>query len=346
MFIGRKKELADLENLYGQDSFRLFVIYGRGGMGKTTLMQEFCKNKNAIFFTASQEESSRANLNRFSGQVLKHFNDEEHEPFLFWRSALSYIKDKQEGSRIVIVIDDFSVLVDRDAAFLSVLKNSIEQDLKDSKILMILSSANVKFVERFILDSRSELFDSISGSMHLSNFLKEETIKVLKSEAVKSSRGVENVKVLKFSADDVLLREGETNSDMYKIISGRVLCYFNYGTDEEYLLGSLNEGSSFGEYSLLTGEPGIYTVVAYSDILVLRISGNDFSKFIEMNASNSVKIMANMAKMLNVMKFNIDMLRDEFKKSDNFSSEEKASLINTIKSYRSSGTPTNVDAEN
>ena len=134
MFIGRKKELADLENLYGQDSFRLFVIYGRGGMGKTTLLKEFCRNKSAIFFTASNEESSRANLNRFSGQVLKHYKDEEHEPFLFWRSALSYIKDKQEDSRIVIVIDDFTVLAEGDAAFLSVLKNSIEQDLKNRKV--------------------------------------------------------------------------------------------------------------------------------------------------------------------------------------------------------------------
>ena len=132
---------------------------------------------------------------------------------------------------------------------------------------------------------------------------------------------------------------------MYKIISGRALCYFNYGTEEEYLLGSLKEGSSFGEYSLLTGEPGIYTVVAYSDILVFRISGNDFQKFIEMNASNSVKIMANMAKMLNVMKFNIDMLRDEFKKSESFSLEEKASLINSIKTYKVSETPANINTE-
>ena len=153
--------------------------------------------------------------------------------------------------------------------------------MKDSKILIILSSGNVKFVEKTVLDSKSVLFNSISGYMQLSNFLKEETVKELKSEAIKNSRGVENAKILKFSADDVLLREGETNSDIYKIISGRVVCYFNYGTDEEYLLGTLNEGSSFGEYSLLTGKPGIYTVVAFSDVLVFRISGNDFQKLLK-----------------------------------------------------------------
>ena len=139
MFIGREKELAQLEALYNQDSFNLFLIYGRGGVGKTALLEKFCKNKSAIFFTATYEESSRANLNRFSEKVLKHYDDYEHEPFLFWGSALSYIKDKQEDSRIVIVIDDFTALAERDAAFLSVLKNSIEQDLKDSKILIILS---------------------------------------------------------------------------------------------------------------------------------------------------------------------------------------------------------------
>ena len=44
VFIGREKELADLEGLYLQDRFQLFVLYGRRRVGKTTLLNEFCKN--------------------------------------------------------------------------------------------------------------------------------------------------------------------------------------------------------------------------------------------------------------------------------------------------------------
>ena len=40
VFIGREKELADLEELYLQGRFQLFVLYGRRRVGKTTLLNE------------------------------------------------------------------------------------------------------------------------------------------------------------------------------------------------------------------------------------------------------------------------------------------------------------------
>ena len=57
MFIGRKKELQKLEELYLQDRFQLFVLYGRRRVGKTTFLKEFCKGKNNIFFSAEQLSS-------------------------------------------------------------------------------------------------------------------------------------------------------------------------------------------------------------------------------------------------------------------------------------------------
>ena len=37
MFVGREKELRDLQRLYEEDSFQMFVLYGRRRVGKTTL---------------------------------------------------------------------------------------------------------------------------------------------------------------------------------------------------------------------------------------------------------------------------------------------------------------------
>ena len=42
MFVGREKELRDLQRLYEEDSFQMFVLYGRRRVGKTTLLNEFC----------------------------------------------------------------------------------------------------------------------------------------------------------------------------------------------------------------------------------------------------------------------------------------------------------------
>lgn len=42
MFIGRTKELAELERRYAQPGFQFPVIYGRRRIGKTRLIRNFC----------------------------------------------------------------------------------------------------------------------------------------------------------------------------------------------------------------------------------------------------------------------------------------------------------------
>ena len=63
MFLGRERELADLEDLYSQERFQLFVLYGRRRVGKTTLLNEFCKNKDSIFYSAEQSNTKEQSIN-------------------------------------------------------------------------------------------------------------------------------------------------------------------------------------------------------------------------------------------------------------------------------------------
>ncbi len=54
MFIGRENELCELNRLYLEDKFHMLVLYGRRRVGKTTMLSEFCKDKDSIFFSATQ----------------------------------------------------------------------------------------------------------------------------------------------------------------------------------------------------------------------------------------------------------------------------------------------------
>ena len=63
-FVGRKKELASLYQHYQTNKFQFAVIYGRRRIGKTALINEFLKDKKAIYFTAI-EENKEDNLRRF-----------------------------------------------------------------------------------------------------------------------------------------------------------------------------------------------------------------------------------------------------------------------------------------
>ncbi len=86
VFIGRKKELADLNELYAQDKFQLFVLYGRRRVGKTTLLNEFCKDKDTIFYSAEQS-NNKLNLEKFSSLVFYFYSESDLEPFHYQTSV-------------------------------------------------------------------------------------------------------------------------------------------------------------------------------------------------------------------------------------------------------------------
>ncbi|MBQ6971330.1 MAG: cyclic nucleotide-binding domain-containing protein [Synergistaceae bacterium] len=304
MFIGREKELAYLEDAYSGEGFRFVLVYGGKNTGKTTLLEQFCRNKSAIYFKASRK-SSLANMNEFSAKVIKFYALNTHAPFQFWDDALGFIALAQGNHRLILVIDDFDNLAERDPAFLQVVANSVANSLSKSSVFLALTCEKPDILKK------SPLARYLTGSIKLGKFLTDSNIALLKSQAMTQAGGIQQAKFVRVPEDRVILRESERNSDMYKIISGRALCFVNYGTDDEYLLGSLKEGKTFGEYSLLTGRPGIYTVTAYTDMLLMRIARGEFMRFIETNAGNSVNIMQNMAAMMNVMKVNIDMMNSE-----------------------------------
>ncbi|MBQ6002724.1 MAG: cyclic nucleotide-binding domain-containing protein [Synergistaceae bacterium] len=302
MFIGREKELTQLEEAYNGEGCKFFVIQGGKGIGKTTLIEEFCRNKNALIFSPVSM-GAKANLKHFSWLILRHYSDTMQREFQFWEDALNYIAGKNE--RIIIAVDNADILAATSPLIMKVFAKVLASSFEGKNILLIFSCKDSSMLKVTGLFDRAFI-------IQLEKFLNEKNIESLKREEMKNTV-IGHAKFLQVPADTVIIREGEMNAEMYKIISGRAICNINYGTDDEYLLGSLNEGKTFGEYSLLTDNPGIYTVTAYSDMLLLRISRSDFESFIQMNAANSVNIMRNMAVMMNTMKVNINMLNEELK---------------------------------
>lgn len=69
MFIGREKELKKLNAMYESAEFEFAVFYGRRRVGKTTLIQEFIKNKKAFYYM-SMEGTQTENLAGLSRSIL------------------------------------------------------------------------------------------------------------------------------------------------------------------------------------------------------------------------------------------------------------------------------------
>ena len=169
MFIGRENELADLNDMYNQNKFQLFVLYGRRRVGKTTLINEFCKNKDAIFYSAEQS-NNKLNLEKFSGQVFQFYSENTLEPFSSWANALTYINDRQKDKRLTIVFDEFPYLVKKNKALLSELQHLIDHKLQYGNLFIILCGSYMGFMEKEVLSSKSPLFGRRTGQLHMKSF--------------------------------------------------------------------------------------------------------------------------------------------------------------------------------
>ncbi|MGN1106894.1 MAG: Crp/Fnr family transcriptional regulator, partial [Huintestinicola sp.] len=134
----------------------------------------------------------------------------------------------------------------------------------------------------------------------------------------------DNIFMKKYSEDEIIIHEGKIYDEMYKIVSGRAALYLQYGTENEYLIGVLSEGKCFGEVSVLTGKSSPYSVVAVSDIMVMRIGADRFESFISQNPRNTAEIMKNMANSIVMLKANVGMM-----------SEELTEVLNTLEKDKS-----------
>ena len=169
IFIGREKELADLNELYSQDRFQLFVLYGRRRVGKTTLLNEFCRNKDTIFYSAEQS-NNKLNLEKFSSLVFDFYGENNLEPFSSWTNALSYIDERQKDTRLVLVIDEFPYLAKKNRTLLSELQHIIDHKLAKGNLFMILCGSYMGFMEKEVLGSKSPLFGRRTSQLHMKPF--------------------------------------------------------------------------------------------------------------------------------------------------------------------------------
>lgn len=178
IFIGREKELTDLNELYKQKKFQLFVLYGRRRVGKTTLLNEFCKNKDSIFYSAEQS-NDKLNLEKFSALVFEFYQEENLEPFSTWTNALSYINQRQHEKQLVLIIDEFPYLVRKNKALLSELQHLIDHKLKNGNLFLVLCGSYMGFMEKEVLGSKSPLFGRRTGQLHLKPFSYKTSVKFL-----------------------------------------------------------------------------------------------------------------------------------------------------------------------
>ena len=143
-FIDREDELATLENEYRREGSALVILYGRRRVGKTTLISEFIKDKNALFFLAS-EESETQNQLAFKERAAEFIHSEllANADVKNWELLFKAIMETHFEKKPIIVIDEFQYIGKSNPAFPSVFQRIWEEVLKDKDLMVILWLADL-----------------------------------------------------------------------------------------------------------------------------------------------------------------------------------------------------------
>lgn len=167
MFVGRRAELARLEELYARNEFELVIVYGRRRIGKTTLIREFAKGKRTLFYTALEQADS-ANLRDFSAQIAEFFGlPAGAVSFDSWQAAFAFLGQKAAEERFLLVLDEFPYAAVRNESLPSVLQIAIDQQLQQTNLFMILCGSNQGFMESEVLGRKSPLFGRRTAQMKI-----------------------------------------------------------------------------------------------------------------------------------------------------------------------------------
>jgi len=157
LFIGRTNEMKKLEKLYNTNKFEFMIMFGRRRVGKTRLLTEFIKNKEAIFFSA-EENNDKLNLSKFTDAIREHYTQFKYIPdFDKWDHAFKFIAEIASDQRIVVVIDELPYIAQSNSSFLSTLQHVIDHTLSKTNLFLIACGSSISFIENEVISEKSPL---------------------------------------------------------------------------------------------------------------------------------------------------------------------------------------------
>lgn len=170
MFIGREKELAALNKLYASDKFEFAVIYGRRRVGKTALINQFIKDKKAVYFTGV-ESNALQNLENLSKSILEYSAGIRAETaFLSFQAALEYVFQLSERERLILVLDEYPYAARSFASLASTLQLLIDRYKERSRLMLILCGSSMSYMEDQVLAYKAPLYGRRTAQMKLKPF--------------------------------------------------------------------------------------------------------------------------------------------------------------------------------
>ncbi len=169
IFVGRKKELHDLNTLLDKKTASLVVVKGRRRIGKSRLLEEFSKKKRMLKLVGlpPQKDTTRQKqLDEFARQLsqttrLPAVKADD------WGKLFSLLASQVQTERVILILDEISWMGSEDSDFLGHLKTAWDEEFsKNPKLILILCGSISTWIDENIINSKG-FYGRISWSLNL-----------------------------------------------------------------------------------------------------------------------------------------------------------------------------------
>lgn len=167
MFVGREREKDALNKLYCSDRFEFAVIYGRRRVGKTELIKQILKDREAIYFVGveNNEKQNLENLSKCIMEYDKGFGG--NISFASYQDALEYVFKLAEKERLIFVMDEYPYAAKSTSSLPSTIQMLIDKYKDNSKLMLILCGSSMTYMEDKVLSYKSPLYGRRTSQIKL-----------------------------------------------------------------------------------------------------------------------------------------------------------------------------------
>ncbi|MGN0403138.1 MAG: ATP-binding protein [Acetatifactor sp.] len=147
-FIGRDKELGFLEQYYEKAGSHIVVVYGGKGVGKTSLLLEFCKKKKWSYYLA-RACSDREQCCQWRAELSEH--NPEISEYPDYRELIALSLSKVEAEKKILIIDEFHHMLKTDTCFFDCLAEFKSKQKESNPVMFLLCTSASGWVENHLV---------------------------------------------------------------------------------------------------------------------------------------------------------------------------------------------------
>jgi AAA+ ATPase superfamily predicted ATPase len=163
MFVKRTEQRRLLEEQYASSGNSLVILYGRKGMGKTTLLSEFLEGKSDSFYYEGTECSDKLQQHLMSRCMAMKDQDAENLDYPLLFSELI----RKSDEKTIIVLDEFHYIIKNSPDFVEVfhlLQNP------SHPVMFLLCSSSIRWAENDMIKSLGASASFITAFIKLKEF--------------------------------------------------------------------------------------------------------------------------------------------------------------------------------